>query len=277
MTKTILITGASTGIGQATAEWFFERGWNVAATMRSPESHPAADRSDSRWLTCRLDVTDPKSIASALQEALSRYGRIDVWVNNAGYGLSGTLESATEQQIQRQFDTNVFGLIRCTQAILPHFRNQKSGTLINVSSMGGRLTFPLYSLYHATKWAVEGLSESLQFEVRPLNIRVKIIEPGPIRTDFYDRSADFCHNRDFTEYNELVDQAVRTYQKAGEHGQPPEVVARVIWKAARDRSWKLRYPAGRDARILLTLRSLLPNRLYQAVVRSQVFGRTRLR
>ncbi len=270
MPSTIFITGASTGIGRATAELFFEHGWNVVASMRTPEKSKTAGRKDPRWLATRLDVTDAGSIAAAIQEAQARYQRIDVWVNNAGYGLSGTFESASEEQIKRQFETNVFGLMRCCKAILPHFRANHGGTLINVTSMGGRVTFPFYSLYHGTKWAADGFSESLQFELRPLNIKVKIIEPGAIKTDFYDRSADFVHDRSLSAYNAIVDKAIPKMNKVGAKAPPPSTVAEAIWKAATDNSWKLRYVVGADAKSLLALRALVPNSAYQAIVRSQV-------
>ncbi|MCI0355799.1 MAG: SDR family oxidoreductase, partial [Acidobacteria bacterium] len=247
MSNTILITGASTGIGQATAELFFERGWNVVATMRTPEKSKIT-RKDPHWLATRLDVTDAASIAAAIQEAQARYQRIDAWVNNAGYPLWGTFESMSEAQIKRQFETNVFGLMRCCKAILPHFRANKAGALINVTSMGGRVTFPFYSPYHGTKWAADGFSESLQFELRPLNIKVKIIEPGAIKTDFYERSADFTHDRGLTAYNALVDKAKKLYDKTGAKGAPPSLVAEAIWQAATDGSWKLRYVVGADAK-----------------------------
>lgn len=266
MGQTILITGASTGIGAATAELFFERGWNVVATMRAPK----AKRTDARWLELKLDVTDPASIDAALKSAIAKYGRIDALLNNAGYGLSGTFESMSDETLKRQFETNVFGLMRCCRAILPHFRANKAGTLINVTSMGGRLTFPFYSAYHATKWAADGFSESLQFELRPLGIRVKIIEPGAIKTDFYDRSADFTHDRALTEYNPIVDKAMRKMGKAASKAPPPSIVAEAVWKAATDGSWKLRYLVGPDAKGLMALRAVTPMSAYQAMIRSQL-------
>src|SRR5215216_677679 len=184
MSKTILITGASTGIGKATALLFQQRGWKVAATMRSPEK--ADDLKGLNNLACiRLDVTDISSIRQAITDVISQFGSIDAVVNNAGYGMVGPFEASTVEQVERQFATNVFGLMNVTRELLPHFRARGAGTFINISSMGGRITFPLYSVYHATKWAVEGFSESLQFELRQLNIKVKIVEPGPIKTDFY--------------------------------------------------------------------------------------------
>lgn len=266
MSKTILITGASTGIGAATAERFFQRGWNVVATMRTPK----AAHQDARWLATRLDVTDPASIDAALKLAIAQYGRIDALVNNAGYSLVGTFESMDEAQIQRQFETNVFGLMRVCRAIIPHFRHLGSGTLVNVASMGGRLTFPFYSVYHATKWAVDGFSESLAFELEPLGIRVKIIEPGAIKTDFYDRSADFTHDRALSAYNPLVDTGMRKMNRAGARGAPPAKVADAIWRAVTDGSNKLRYVVGTDAKGLLAMRRVMTDGMYHRAIKGQL-------
>jgi NAD(P)-dependent dehydrogenase (short-subunit alcohol dehydrogenase family) len=266
MPQTVFITGASTGIGKVTAELFFERGWNVAATMREP----TAARSDTRWLATRLDVTDQVSINTALKEARDRFGRIDVLVNNAGYSLSGTFESMDEARIKRQFETNVFGLMRVARSVLPQFRAARAGVLVNVASMGGRLTFPFYSVYHATKWAVDGFSESLAFELAPLGIKVKIIEPGAIKTDFYERSADFVHDRALTEYNALVDKGMRRMTKAGLKGAPPRIVAEAIWKAATDGSSKLRYVVGSDAKGLLAMRRLISDGMYHSMIKGRL-------
>lgn len=265
--KTVLITGASTGIGKAAAELFFARGWNVVATMRTPQ----ADRDDGRWLVTRLDVTDPASISAALNLAQERFGQIDVLVNNAGYGLVGTLESMTDEQIQRQFETNVFGLMRMCRAVIPQFRERGEGTLINIASMGGRLTFPFYSIYHASKWAVDGFTESLAFELEPLGIRVRLVEPGAIRTDFYDRSQDFVHDRALTAYNHIVDGGIRRMKKAGDKGAPATAVAETIWAAATDKGARLRYVVGSDAKGLLTLRRLIGgDQVYRRMIAGQL-------
>lgn len=267
MGKTILITGASTGIGRATAELFLAREWNVAATMRSPEK--AQGLSDKNNLALiRLDVTDLQSIRQAVAEAINRFGEIEAVVNNAGYGLVGPFEASTVEQVERQFATNVFGLMNVTREMLPHFRARGGGTIINVSSMGGRITFPLYSVYHATKWAVEGFSESLEFELRQFNIKVKIVEPGPIKTDFYDRSMDVISKPELTVYDEFVERAMPNMQRAGEKAPGPEVVAHQIYKAATDGSWKMRYRA--NSAMILLLRRLLPFNLFTSIVRRAV-------
>ena len=258
MTKTILITGASTGIGKATAILFQQQGWNVAATMRSPQNATDLQHLDN-LLCLYLDVTNSDSIQQAIGQTLQEFGSIDVLVNNAGYGLTGPFEACTSEQIEKQFATNVFGLMDVTRAILPHFRQQQYGIILNITSIGGRLTIPLYSLYHATKWAVEGFSESLQYELEPWNIKIKIVEPGPIQTDFYDRSARMAGGPVLANYQSFVEKVMPKLKQAGSQGSPPEVVAKAIYQAATDNSWQLRYPAGGNAGLLLFLRKILPD------------------
>lgn len=264
MEKVILITGASTGIGLHTAKLFQAKNWKVAATMRSPEKvtelHKIVD------LECfRLDVTDPDSIREAVAATIERFGRIDVVVNNAGYGLLGAFETATPEQIERQFETNVFGLMTVCREVLPHFREQKRGTIVNITSVGGRMTFPASSLYHATKWAVEGFSESLHYELQPFNIRVKIIEPGPIKTDFYDRSREITKNDALTAYDGFVSRVMDTMGKGGANAPDGEIVAQTIYEAVTDSSNRLRY--GANTKGILTLRRLLPERLFYAIIK----------
>ena len=269
MTKTVLITGTSTGIGRATALYFQQRGWNVAATMRTPAKERELGQLPN--VACiALDVTRADSIAQGLREAIARFGKLDAVVNNAGYALSGPFEASTPEQIRRQFETNVFGLMEVCRQVLPHFRQQKAGVLINVASMGGRLTLPLYSSYHSTKWAVEGFSESLHYELRPLGITVKIVEPGAIKTDFMDRSADVVTAAGLPEYQELVDVTTANYASAGNNGASPRLVAESIFKAAADGSRRLRYTVGSDARGLLALRGVIPESWFYALVRSIV-------
>jgi short-subunit dehydrogenase len=267
MNKVILITGASSGIGMETAKLFQTKNWKVAATMRSPEK--AEDlRKIADVERLRLDVTDTASIKEAIAATIEKFGRLDAVVNNAGYGLVGAFEAATEEQIQKQFQTNVFGLMNVCREILPVFREQKRGIIVNVASMGGRITFPLYSLYHATKWAVEGFSESLQYEVEQFNIRVKIIEPGPIKTDFYDRSMDLTRRAGLTAYDDFIDKAMPNMQKAGADAPGAAVVAETIYEAATDGSKKMRYPV--NSKMVLTARKLLPDSLFFRVVKGAV-------
>lgn len=267
MEKVILITGCSSGIGKETVKLFQSKNWKVAATMRTPEK--AEDLQRIVDVECfRLDVTDNDSIKTAIKATLEKFGRIDAVVNNAGYGLVGAFEASTAEQIERQFQTNVFGLMNVCREILPYFRQQKRGVIVNVASMGGRITFPLYSLYHGTKWAVEGFSESLHYELKPHNIKVKIIEPGPIKTDFYERSMDLTTKEGLTAYDDFINKAMPNMQKAGQNAPGGELVANVIYRAVTDGSWKIRYTA--NSAMILTLRKLLPDSLFFAVVRSAV-------
>ncbi len=267
MEKVVLITGASSGIGLHTAKLFQSKNWKVAATMRSPEK--ATELQKIVDIECfRLDVTDNDFIRNAIAGTIEKFGRIDAVVNNAGFAVVGPFEAATEEQIERQMQTNVYGLMNVCREILPIFREQKRGTIINVASMGGRLTFPLYSIYHASKWAVEGFSESLQYEVKDFGIKIKIIEPGPIKTDFYDRSMSISKKEGLTAYDNFAARAMPNMQKAGETGPDGSVVAEVIYAAATDGSWKMRYPV--NSRAILTLRRLLPDALFLPIVRKVV-------
>jgi NADP-dependent 3-hydroxy acid dehydrogenase YdfG len=266
MKKTILITGASTGIGKVTAIHFAKNGWNVAATMRSPEKDTEL-KSIPGIKLYTLDVMDQASIDSAIQSTINEFGKIDVLFNNAGYALIGAFEAMTEAQIKRQFDTNVFGVMNVTRSILPHFRERKDGTIITTSSMGGRLTFPLYSAYHGTKFAIEGFMESLQFELKPFNIKVKNIEPGAIKTDFYSRSIEIASMKPYEKYIEVANGNM---MKVGETAPGPQVVAEKVFTAATDGKFKLRYPVGNNAPALLFMRWLLPLKMFMGIVRSQV-------
>ena len=267
MTGTVLITGASTGIGAATARRFAARGWNVAATMREPE-HGAGLGPPERVAVLRLDVTDPASIREATDAVLGRFGAIDVLVNNAGFAVVGPFEASTPEQVERQFATNVFGLMDVTRAWLPHLRARRRGVIVNVASVGGRVAFPLFSLYHATKWAIEGFSESLQYELEPFGIRVKLVEPGPIQTDFYGRSMLPLTQPGLTAYDAFVNRAMPNMAAAGKAGATAESVACVIERAATDGSRRLRYPA--NSALILAFRRVLPDRLFSAIVRGVV-------
>jgi NAD(P)-dependent dehydrogenase (short-subunit alcohol dehydrogenase family) len=248
--NTILITGTSSGIGKVTALRFQSEGWNVIATMRDPSAGAALAALDNVQVT-RLDVTDADSITAGVAEGISRFGRIDVLVNNAGYGAYGPLEAFSTDRIRRQFDTNVIGLLEVTKAVLPHMRANREGTIVNISSIGGQITFPLGTLYHGTKFAVEGLSEALHYELEPLGIRVRIVEPGMIRTDFGGRSFDFAMDDSLTDYAPTAQAMGRLFGKLAANPSAPEVVADAIWTAVHETSDRLRFRAGPDAETLL--------------------------
>ncbi|MEH1886821.1 SDR family oxidoreductase [Nostoc sp.] len=267
MSKTVLITGTSSGIGEATAKYFLQRGWNVAATMRSPSK--AGNWSQGKRVICpHLDVTKPETISSATRETLEHFGHIDVLVNNAGYALMGPLEGVTPDQLEHQFQTNVFGLVSTIQTVLPVLRQQGGGTIINVASIGGRLAFPLTSSYHATKWAVEGLSESLRYELRRFGIRVKIIEPGGIKTNFINHGTTWATHPDYTK---MVNYVKQFSEKINDSLPEPQGVAKTIYRAATDRSGRLRYSPYGEA--FLFLHAILPDKLWRSLVENMMLGK----
>jgi NAD(P)-dependent dehydrogenase (short-subunit alcohol dehydrogenase family) len=239
MAKTILITGASSGIGRATALHFAEKGWNVAATLRDPlKADPILQHPQISLFA--LDVTNAASIAQAIGDTLHRYQKIDVLLNNAGYGLFGPIEALDGQQIQEQFATNLFGLISVTQQVLPIMRAAGEGLILNISSIIGRMALPYASSYIATKFAVEGLSESMRYELEPFHIRVKMIEPGSISTEFGKGSMQMAVS---DPYRASMDKFLGVFKKSNSAGARPEEVAKVIYRAANDSSNRLRYLA----------------------------------
>ncbi|MFT4977258.1 MAG: NAD(P)-dependent dehydrogenase (short-subunit alcohol dehydrogenase family) [Myxococcota bacterium] len=267
--KTILITGASSGIGHASARRFQAEGWNVAATMRTP-SKGAALAALPGVKVLRLDVTDRDSIYAAVEGCIVHFGGLDVVLNNAGYGLAGAMEAASPAQIERQFATNVYGPIYVMQACLPHFRAQEAGLILNVSSVGGRITYPLNALYHGTKFAMEGISESLAMEVAAFNVRVKLIEPGGVRTDFAGRSMAFAQKEGLDAYDEAGGRVQAAYMAPERDAlrSDPEDTADVIFRAATDGADTLRYVAGADAEQLLAMRGQLSDEAFRATILS---------
>lgn len=263
--KTVFITGASSGIGRAAAILFQQNGWNVAATMRKPETE--TELSKLKNVQCyKLDVTDADSINRSLTLALNDFGAIDVLVNNAGVYTTNPLEIASEDDVERIINTNIMGTVNMMKAILPYYRSRKEGIIINISSVAGISTFPFQSLYHTTKWAIEGLSEALQHELKKLNIRVKVVEPGMVKTNFYDSikklSLDGCpeeYRNSFTNWHSYLLKSFNT-------AYGPEVSAKTIYKAATDQSSRLRYASGPDTKMVLFLRSVLPLSLYNRIV-----------
>jgi NAD(P)-dependent dehydrogenase (short-subunit alcohol dehydrogenase family) len=268
MSKTILMTGASSGIGKTTAKFFQQKGWNVIATMRSPEKEAELTALDNVLVT-RLDVQDSTSITGAVEAGIRKFGKIDVLLNNAGYGAYGLLEATPIEKIRRQFDVNVIGLLETTKAILPHFRANGDGIIINISSMGGKVTFPLGTLYHGSKFAVEGLSEALSFEMDAIGVKVKIVEPGIIKTDFGGRSFDFTNDESMVEYQGVVGKLMMAMEPQAAAGSEPEVVAEVIYKAATDGTDQLRYIAGPDAEQIIANRKMADDATFLRGIREQ--------
>ncbi len=254
--ETVFITGCSTGIGKETAKIFQQNGWNVAATMRTPEKETELIHLEN--VKCfALDVTDRASIDKAVQDAISHFGAIDVLVNNAGVGTKGLFEAATIEDAKRQFDVNVFGVMNVMWTVLPHFRKRKEGTIINISSQAGFMGVPLNCFYNATKFAVEGLSESLMYELSTINVKMKIIELAAVNSNFLS-STQFFENSELKEYeviNNTVISKMKEYLGAGES---PLVIATEIFNAATDGTNKLRYLAGEGVVMSYKQKQALP-------------------
>jgi NAD(P)-dependent dehydrogenase (short-subunit alcohol dehydrogenase family) len=266
---TVLITGTSSGIGYEAVERFADAEWQVAATMRSPEDVPEWN-DHPRVTKYPLDVTDGDQASGTIKKTIDDFGHLDVLVNNAGFGVFGAFEGATEQQIQEQFDTNLFGPMRTIRAVLPHFRSREQGVIVNVSSGVGRMGMPMQCLYNTSKWALEGFSESLQYELRPLGIQVKVVEPGNIRTNFFN-AVEETDIDDLPDYQPYQDTVLANHTELNEEGADAEMVADVIFNAATDTgSSKLRYTAGSDVSLFLTLRKFIPDRLFFWLVRTQL-------
>jgi short-subunit dehydrogenase len=266
MKKTILITGTSSGIGKSSVIEFAKNGWNVIATQRNPEKETDFKEFNNVHLYS-LDVTSLDSITQVFTKVKEELGTIDVVVNNAGYGVDGAFEAMTDEVIEKQFNTNVFGLMRVTRSAIQAMRASGGGTIIQISSMGGKITFPLYSIYHSTKFAVEGFTESLHYELAQFNIKLKLIEPGPIVTDFYGRSRQFIKPDYTNEYDTFISKSNDAAIKAMKDAQGPPVVAKEIYKAATDTSNKMRYAVGKPGPMLLILRKLLSDKLYFFLIR----------
>lgn len=261
--QTIFITGSSTGLGRATATLFAARGWRVIATMRRPDAERELAALANVHLLA-LDVTQPAQIAEAVKAALA-IAPIDVVFNNAGYGLAGPLEGTSDAELVREIDTNLLGTIRTTQAFLPHLRERGKGTIIATTSIGGLVTFPFTSVYHATKWALEGFCESLAFELAPFGIAVKTVSPGGIKTDFAGRSLAMAQH---PAYAELVGRAMKTWTDPARAAgySTAEQIAEVVWEAATDGKSVLRYVAGADAQAAYALRKQVGDEAFRAGV-----------
>ncbi len=264
--KTVFITGASSGIGKETAKLFQSKGWNVIATMRNPQVEKELMKlKNIKVLQC--DVTDQNSIKTAVNEGIKVFGNIDVLVNNAGIYTTKPLEMTTENDIDRIINTNIIGTIHMTQMILPYFRSRQEGMIINISSIAGRSTFPFQSLYHATKWAIEGMSEGLQHEFKKLNIKVKIVEPGMVKTNLYDSIRNLSLNSYPADYKDSFKNWLGYLIESFNKGYEPDVTAKTIYKAATDQKSDLRYASGSDTKIVFLLRNILPFPLFNLIIR----------
>lgn len=270
MAKAVLITGTSSGFGEATATYFAERGWNVIATMRNPASSQIL-RSGENVLVTKLDVEDRATIEAAIEEGVARFGRIDAVVNNAGYGLFSIFESASIEAVRQQFAVNVFGLMDVTRAILPHFRANRSGTIVNITSGAGVIGFPLASLYVSSKFAVEGFSESLSYELGSMGIQVKIVEPGGApKTNFMARTGAESANgsQPHADYGPFLAHIGKLYgnMTGGSDPDAVEKVVAAIYEAAMDTSDRLRWTPTNDIQPLVNARRGSSEDQYNALV-----------
>jgi NAD(P)-dependent dehydrogenase (short-subunit alcohol dehydrogenase family) len=267
--KTIFITGSSSGLGRATAQLFASKGWRVIATMRHPEKETELNKIDN-ILLLGLDVTDPEQIKSVVGK-VTNSEKVDVVFNNAGYGMAGPLEGFIDEQILRMINTNMLGAIRTTQAFIPYFRNRKAGLFINTTSIGGLITVPFNSMYHATKWALEGWSESMSFELKRFGVGMKILEPGGMKTDFFTRSFDTGTHEAYNEWVTKVMGAI-TDPKSFLNYSTPGQIAEVVYDAATDGKDQLRYIAGEDAKATYAMRLQLGAEAFREGMDRQFFG-----
>ena len=271
--KAVLITGCSSGIGHATASLLVKEGWTVYATARKPETLGDLERAGCRTLA--LDVVDEASMSAAVDAVVQAEGAVGVLINNAGYSQSGAVESVPLELVRRQFETNVFGLVRMCQLVLPGMRSQRWGRIVNLSSMGGRLTFPGGGFYHATKYSVEAISDALRFEVRGFGVEVIVVEPGLIVTNFGETAAGSVGKTGsdgaYAGFNEGVARAVENVYKGplARFGAGPDAVARTIAGALSADRPRTRYPVTASARIMMAQRRLLPDRLWDLLMRTQ--------
>lgn len=268
-TKTIFITGSSTGLGRAAALRFAGEGWRVVATMRQPERETELTQHANVTLLA-LDVTRPEQIAAVAKQAIE-LGPVDVVFNNAGYGLAGPLEGTTDAQIVQEIDTNLLGVIRTTQAFIPYFRERRTGLFIATTSIGGLMTYPFNSIYHATKWAIEGCYESLSFELSKFGIGVKTVSPGGIRTDFFGRSLVMARH---PAYDALVGAALARFTDPARQARysTAEQVAGVVYEAATDGKDQLRYVVGEDAKAAFAQRRAAGDEAFRKGIDQMFFG-----
>jgi NADP-dependent 3-hydroxy acid dehydrogenase YdfG len=274
VSKAVLITGCSSGIGRATAERLAARGWTVYASARKLEA--IAPLAEHGCKLLELDVCDEESMRAAVQSVVGAEGAVGVLINNAGYSQSGAVEAVPMDQVRRQFETNVFGLVRLTQLVLSGMRAQGFGKVVNLSSIGGRLTFPGGGFYHGTKHAVEAISDALRFEVRGFGIDVIVIEPGLIKTAFGETAVGSIEDATpregaYADFNAAVARATAGAYDGpfGKLGGGPETVAKKIEKAITARRPRTRYPVTPSARLILTQRKLLPDRAWDRFLKTQ--------
>ncbi|MFL6413605.1 MAG: SDR family oxidoreductase [Nitrososphaeraceae archaeon] len=267
-----VVTGSSTGIGFETSLMLARNGFHTYATMRKLEgggSNQIADVAKNESLplqVIQLDVDNDKSVLEAINRIVTEKNRIDVVVNNAGYALVGAFEENSMQEIKAQFETNFFGAVRVMQAVIPVMRGQRSGKIVNITSMGGRIAIPLDSIYHATKFALEGISESIQYELEPFGIKLILIEPGAVGTNFWKnwrmaaKAESSGDNNDNSQYKKIENNMSESFKKMEQNAIHPSEVAKVILQAVMADNLDFRYMVGKDASTILEAKRNMSNR-----------------
>jgi len=271
--KIAVVTGSSSGIGLETSLYLAKNGFKTYATMRNlSKAQNIKQRIDDENLPVeilQLDVTDDTSVRNAINKIVEKEGRIDVLVNNAGYVLVGASEDLSSDEIKAVFDTNVFGVFRTTQAVLPTMRKQNDGRIITISSLSGFAGFPAISAYVSTKYAVEGFTESLRYEVSRFGIKASVVEPGIIKTQAMERAITAKRSKENSPYSEIVKTIKKGIESGMEKkGSPASVVAEAVLKAATEKNPEIRYPAGEDAKMLLQARKNKSDKEFEEFIQS---------
>lgn len=272
--KIAVVTGSSSGIGYETALTLARNRFQTYATMRNLSKRSGIESIATNEVlpihVVALDVTEDNSVKNAIQQIVSKTGRIDVLVNNAGYALAGAFEDLTMDELKAQFETNLFGVVRVTQAVLPTMRNQRSGIIVNVSTMGGRVAFPGISAYHGSKFALEGLTESIAYELEPFGIKVVLIEPGYIKTNFAAAAVIAKKAQDpNSPYSQLMKSMLKMGDKMMENASSPESVAKVILDAISSEQPRLRYLAGKDVEATIEARTKMSDTEFMRMMKQR--------
>jgi short-subunit dehydrogenase len=277
--KVAIVTGSSSGIGHATSLLLARNRFHTYATIRNIEKsaniRKIANEERLPLQVIHLDVNDEASIRNSIEKVVSEKERIDVLVNNAGYGLVGAFEDLSVEEIKSQFETNFFGIIRLTQQVLPIMRQQKSGTIVNVSSGAGRIGFPGMSAYVSSKFALEGLSESMSYELEPFGIKVVIIEPGVIRTNFKKNSVMSKKSLDdssISPYSSIIQKMDASITSIIEHATPPEEVAKAILRVVTSNNPELRFPIGNDIIMMLETKKSMSDEDFRKMMMQSIIG-----
>lgn len=268
--KTVLITGSANGIGKETALLFAKKGWKVIATVRNLNNCEELKNKQNIHLY-QMDVRNKPSIEDCIYKAINQFDKIDALINNAGIYTINPLEVTSDEIIENIIDTNICGVINVTKALLPHFRENRNGLIVNISSIAGRATFPFQSVYHTSKWAIEGFSEGLYYELEPLNIKVKVIEPGVVKTNIYNSVMNYSLDNYPTEYHDNFNKGYFSLMNNLKKGYEAELDAQTIYRAVTDNKNRLRYTTDNQTKLALLLHSLLPLSVFRKII-SKISG-----